>query len=390
MVHSFKPLRRLGLGVLSAKVAQRLKATVELGYLCGSLLFGVGTLYFFPVEGLEDFRLGCRFYEIGSVLFLGLTLYTELDHYKAKKRGDQGRDVKNRELLEQLLYVFGSLVFFVGTLLYDPPVVDFLAWVFASRRGRIVNTAAVFFMLGSFLFSLGSYVNALSIFEAPRMLRKHQIRVTTCYQFGGLFFIAGTMGYVDAFEPNYLLKLCATWLYMAGCCFYITGSGLSFVAVVARRQKRWERKVAELDRRRLHGAAPVGRPALDLRDEAQFHEPTVLAEVSEPDVDEEEDVELDLEVAKQRIQKHLAEVLGPEAAQDLASKLNDRDGPLGEEEDLFSAFWRSIWQTPVSPPGQNGSGTNRGANFSTGPQAGTPQAGRTQTNASASLVDNRI
>merc|ERR1712232_1163073 len=105
-------------------------------------------------------------------------------------------EVTKRELVEQLLYCAGSVVFLVGTFLFDPPFVEAFSHILQVPESNVENAAAVFFMVGSFMFSFGSYVNALSIFEAPSMFRRHLISITTAYMFGGLFFIAGTMGYV--------------------------------------------------------------------------------------------------------------------------------------------------------------------------------------------------
>mmetsp|Transcript_76243 Transcript_76243/g.126499 ORF Transcript_76243/g.126499 Transcript_76243/m.126499 type:complete len:159 (-) Transcript_76243:213-689(-) len=51
----------------------------------------------------------------------------------------------------------------------------------------------------------------------------------------------------------------------------------------------------------------------------------------------------DLEEAEQRLAAQLELVLGPDAGRELAAALRNEDGPL--EEDLFGAFWRSVWST---------------------------------------------
>lgn len=351
MVHAIKVSRKLGFGLLTPEQAEKLHATVEAGYFAGSLLFFCGTIYFFPIEGLEDFALGCRLYEVGSLIFMVLTFYTELDGYKARKREDENRKVTQRELLEQLLYCVGSFVFLVGTFLFDPPFVKALSSSSGRPEGQIEDAAAALFMVGSFMFSLGSYVNALSIFEAPRFFRKHLITVTTCYQFGGLFFIAGTMGYVHAFEPNRNMRWFATWMYMVGCFCYVAGSFLSFVRIVASRQVKWERMSKRLRLRRRHSSK---RCHEKIGGSGSSNLPFDLAETSQPPAGGPlGDMDLspaalpcrfsgDLEEAEQSLAEQLGAILGPEAGQELAAALRDReDGPL-EQEDLFGAFWRSM------------------------------------------------
>jgi len=355
MVHALKPVRKLGFGLLSPRGIDRLNMAVEFGYLVGSILFVIGTALFFPVEFLEDFETGCKLFEIGSLIFMVLTFYVEVDGYFARKRKDEQRNVTKRELIEQGLYCGGSFVFLVGTFLFDPPLAHNLSDGLQIDPGKVENTAAVFFMIGSLMFSLGSYVNALSIFEAPRMFRKHLLTVTTFYQFGGLLFVAGTMGYVHAFEPNKTMTWVATWMYMIGCFFYVAGTGLSFIRTVASQQVSWERKQARRDAKRCsrHMAKAGNSPALrsnspQHRGEKSLNDFSIVVDPLEVEAgatgDTAEDFERgDLEEAEQRLAAQLELVLGPDAGRELAAALRDEDGPL--EEDLFGAFWRSVWST---------------------------------------------
>lgn len=394
MVHALKPTRKLGFGVLSGRAVERLHAAVEAGYFAGSLLFTVGTVFFFPLEGVLDYARGCRFYEVGSLIFMVLTFYTEVDGHMARKRLDDGRIVTKRELLEQLLYCLGSFVFLVGTFLFDPPIVRFLAdTLHLAEEGYVEDAAAVLFMIGSFMFAFGSYVNGLSIFEAPRMFRKHLITVTTCYQFGGLFFVAGTMGYVDAFKPNLAMQWCATWMYMVGCFFYVAGTGLSFIRTVASQQVSWERKQARKDAKRcekemkmanLVGNAtphsPKARGGADVLDEEEMRETVsgsdmVLAATGRQQLQMQPG---DLESAKQQLAEQLGAVLGSEdAGQELAAALCDRTDGLLEEEDIFGAFWRSVWNAnpfeDVAPPVSFGASHGPGLNSSAGSASGAQQ-----------------
>lgn len=372
MVHAIVASRKLGFGLLNAEQAERLHAVVEAGYLVASLLFFFGTIRFFPIEGIEDFALGCRLYEVGSLMFMVLTFYTELDGYKARQRADEQRNVTLRELIEQLLYCVGSFVFLVGTFLFDPPFVRALSSSSGRPAGQIENAAAVLFMIGSFMFSLGSYVNALSIFEAPRFFRKHLITVTTCYQFGGLFFIAGTMGYVHAFEPNATMRWFATWMYMVGCFCYVAGSFLSFVRIVASRQVKWERMSKRLrlrkDSRGRHkeiGGTASSAPPFDVAEASLSPTGGPLGAFDGSPANLPRLVSGDLEEAEQSLAEQLGAILGPEAGQELAAALRDREeGPL-EQDDLFGAFWRSMFQpaeaTDMEPGAELGTAYGRSA-----------------------------
>mmetsp|Transcript_80753 Transcript_80753/g.227316 ORF Transcript_80753/g.227316 Transcript_80753/m.227316 type:complete len:458 (-) Transcript_80753:148-1521(-) len=379
MVHSIKVTWSLGFGLVDEKQAFRMMVAIEAGYFVGSLLFTAGTVYFFPVEGLEDVILGCRLYELGSVVFGLLTLYSQLDRLRARRRKDAGRNVTIRELVEECLYCLGSFVFLIGTFLFDPPCVKFLAILFGIPGSHIENTAAVLFMLGSFMFSLGSYVNALSIFEAPKTFRLHYISVTTCYQFGGLLFVAGTMGYVEAFKPNKTMRWVSTWFYLVGCLFYVVGSFLSFVSCVARHQVRWERLQEKNDTKRKRSVVRIlGRTASAIprallaaaggrkrrsgggghgRLEEDAEEGGVSPCGVRLDLDFASESpgpseDLDLEDGDGLLEERLAALLGENAGRELAAALRSEDGgDKGEEEqDVFGAFWRSVWTAGPTPP----------------------------------------
>lgn len=267
-----------------------------------------------------------------------------------------------RELMEEAAYCLGSFVFLVGTFMFDPPIVQGLADMFPYTETEIYNAAAALFMIGSFLFSLGAYINALSIFEAPRIFRNHLISVTTCYEFGGLLFVAGTMGYVEAFEPNRTMKWVATWFYFIGCMSYVTGSFLAFVTAVAGNQVRWEKLKKEERRRKRSIASRVGRagtaipralirrarrrPSLKGQEEASAADDAdddgiSLAELRRTLQLVQDAESLDIDVSESDLAEHLSAALGPEAGQDLAAAFR------GEEDDeaddgVFGAFWRAV------------------------------------------------
>jgi len=378
MVHAVKFTWKLGFGLVRDKNAAKVHAALEVGYLIGSLLFTVGTVYFFPVEWLEDFETGCKYYEVGSLIFTVLTFYMELDRYCARKRG--GRDIREREdggpadvvktpvtvreLLEEAVYCLGSFVFLVGTFLFDPPIVRALEERLPFTEKEIYNAAAVLFMVGSFLFSLGAYINALSIFEAPKIFRSHLISVTTCYEFGGLLFVAGTMGYVEAFEPNRTMRWVATWFYFVGCMSYVAGSFLAFVTAVAGNQVRWERLKKEERRKKRSIAGRIGRastaiPRALIRRARKKPSPKGTEEAScegaGDDADDGiglaelgralqlvQDAErLDINVAECDLAEHLSAALGPQVGQELAAALRGEEDDE-EEDGVFGAFWRAV------------------------------------------------
>merc|ERR1719230_436763 len=56
----------------------------------------------------------------------------------------------------------------------------------------------------------------------------------------------------------------------------------------------------------------------------------------------------DLDSVELRLAHHLQQVLGTDAGQEFAAALRNRNGGILEEEDLFGAFWRSVWTSETT------------------------------------------
>jgi len=135
--------------------------------------------------------------------------------------------VTKREILEQGLYVTGSIFFMVGTIIWDPGLEGiFNDAMTGLSRDWWLAFADVLFMVGSLEFAFAAYVNALSIWEVHynRSLRKYALATATCFEFGGFCFIAGTMGFV----PHKYVG-CNACMEQLGCGFFLVGSILYFV-----------------------------------------------------------------------------------------------------------------------------------------------------------------
>jgi hypothetical protein len=269
-------------------------------------------------------------------------------------------------------------------------VVAFFTKLFHTKEGHVLNVAAIFFMVGSFMFSFGSYVNALSIFEGPRTFRKHLLSCTTLYMFGGLFFIAGTMGYVHAFLPNEVstlqkaaaavaafsnnieavehaasvlleeakaakaLMLFSTFFYLIGCCCYVGGSLIAFVSLVARQQVQWERVQEQKQRKQRKMASVVGRASTALpralikkmkRKKASSSSAEDSTSRADLDLDLEDSYSVEADDAPEFGDIHSIDDLDLELDESGLSGLDEKLDKIQQEEDIFGAFWRSVTGT---------------------------------------------
>lgn len=121
--------------------------------------------------------------------WLPYAIFTES---KAKKPG-------RRELLEQALYVVGSMTFMAGTIIWDPSFKDVFNEAMTNHDSDWWKALAdILFMIGSAIFALAAYVNGLTIFEthSSTTLRRYALAITTSYEFGGFCFIAGNMCFI--------------------------------------------------------------------------------------------------------------------------------------------------------------------------------------------------
>lgn len=190
------------------------------GYHCGSTCFVVGSYFFCTTLGsrslLDDetrSQTAEAFLTAGCTIFLGLSL---MDVFEATRA-----DAPYLELFEKHLYLWGSAIFEIGTVLHTPHMTQVLFNPLQLEVGANMGTAfgTVLFILGSLVFNLASFVNALD-FSADRPGTSRWVLATCAvYQFGGMLFVMGSVAYLGPDVSN-----CASWLLEAGNVCYLLGS----------------------------------------------------------------------------------------------------------------------------------------------------------------------
>jgi len=150
---------------------------------------------------------------------------------------DPMKAVRKSELIEQWMYLLGSVIFTAGTLIWDPGFVSFFGGKHIDHTDWL-GFADMLFLTGSFMFTFAAYLNALKI-EASHthhVLRRYAVAVATCYEFGGFCFIAGTMGFIPSRWSgcNSNMERIGTVLFIAGSALYLTGSFISFSRTIVK------------------------------------------------------------------------------------------------------------------------------------------------------------
>lgn len=194
----------------------------EGGYFASSLLFCVGSLYFFPGR-TQNYRHGCRLFDLGSIIIAVLALAQMAQMY--------GRRLRAREVAEQSLYFLGSVVFMLGCLISDPDLQP-LCLRFGGTSLWWDLQAAKLFMVGSFLFAFAAFCNMLSIYYAPPVFPGVALTITTMYEFGGMLFVGGTMGFIPGLGCNEQMQALGCCGYLVGSLCYCVGSALSLAVRV--------------------------------------------------------------------------------------------------------------------------------------------------------------
>ena len=89
-------------------------------FVVASGIFIRGSFDFYPSATYAVYLEGCELFILGSLMQLGLALFATYEIYEDARRS--GRNPETSLLLEQTLYVAGSVFFTVGTILFTPPI----------------------------------------------------------------------------------------------------------------------------------------------------------------------------------------------------------------------------------------------------------------------------
>ena len=127
-----------------------------------------------------------------------LSTYSVVEGFYLRTSGSE--KVRRKEILENFLYFLGSLIFLLGTLIWDQMETDEsrLTSTFGGTAVGWAIAGVAFFGVGSFLFALAAFFNAMNLRYTHPLFTTTAHGVAFCYEFGGLFFVAGTMGFIPS------------------------------------------------------------------------------------------------------------------------------------------------------------------------------------------------
>jgi len=226
---------------------------IEVLDIAAALIFILGSICFLPsyARDVHTFVKGCELFVIGSIVYVlicGFTLGEAVTH----------KGFWTFEAFENLLYLVGSSVFFVGTLLYWPDVhvtsflntrvQDYTRLVqydpgFASSKDhqwRLFSAAvcevnkfdrefsgSIYFIVGSVLFAFAAYANALNQRKFDGTVAVLHTAVTTLYFAGSLLFALGSVAFLPHLGCQEGMVTIGAWNFIVGSALFLVGSLVS-------------------------------------------------------------------------------------------------------------------------------------------------------------------
>lgn len=212
---------------------------VEIAEILSGIIFTVGSICFFPSmsEDIAIFKFGCGCFIVGSIVYALISMYT-----LAEAVGFTG--FISLEVLENMLYLLGSVAFLVGTVLYWPTGLpdagDSMEFITADSQGRhmygisvYVNTfseafeGSILSIIGCLFFALAAFVNALNKRYLHSRSSQLLTAATSFYMLGGLLFVMGGIAFMPDYGCSDSMVAMGAWAYTIGSIFYTIGSCVS-------------------------------------------------------------------------------------------------------------------------------------------------------------------
>ncbi|EOD06491.1 hypothetical protein EMIHUDRAFT_446502 [Emiliania huxleyi CCMP1516] len=226
----------------------------EVLFVVASAAFIKGSLDFFPGVPLQSYIEGINLFFAGSAVYTVLAVFAAYEIVEDAKLS--GREAPPAKLVEQALYLLGSVFFLLGTAEFTPPAESSAedAAVSVSVLGRtfFLGSAASIpedtlamgdelFILGSFLFSVAAFISAIDVSgestgdEVSVLQRRTSVAVASLFELGGsggrsaasrlgsavrlgtpCFYPAGPMGMSACPEGTETLTRVGAALFVAG------------------------------------------------------------------------------------------------------------------------------------------------------------------------------
>mmetsp|Transcript_26648 Transcript_26648/g.61290 ORF Transcript_26648/g.61290 Transcript_26648/m.61290 type:complete len:299 (+) Transcript_26648:62-958(+) len=194
------------------------------------LLFVVGSVYFIPDIAEVYPEHGALMFLAGGVIYLFISMY---DLFESLHHGE---GVCSYETAGAVLFLLGSVFYFIGTFEYWPDSID-VGWIMTVKAWFNFNGKSAYsegtwlFIFGSLWFCIGSYLNSLNLGALKgqdEMSRRLLSSVTQSFLVGSVLFLVGSVAFLPQLvEAGELMEGLGAWLFVFGSIFFILAPLLS-------------------------------------------------------------------------------------------------------------------------------------------------------------------
>eukprot|EP00933_Yihiella_yeosuensis_P016778 TRINITY_DN14205_c0_g1_i1.p1 TRINITY_DN14205_c0_g1~~TRINITY_DN14205_c0_g1_i1.p1 ORF type:complete len:279 (+),score=29.03 TRINITY_DN14205_c0_g1_i1:216-1052(+) len=212
--------------------------SIEVIDVTACMTFLLGSICFLPQfsHNLQVFLLGCALFVVGGVISTLLSLCSALE--ALHKSEEEEPDFL--EVSEHCLYVVGSVVFTIGTILYWPDEAAQIHWTLNAEwfkdmsLGHYFNLMSpefegtVLFIIGSLLYAAAAFINGLNHTDMVTYQGKCHSASTTMYMSGSLLFVMGSVAFLPHLGCNEQMIAIGAWSFIIGSVFFVIGSVISF------------------------------------------------------------------------------------------------------------------------------------------------------------------
>ena len=203
-------------------------------YKIGGIVFIVGSILFFPK--FDDYAdIGAWTFFIGSLLYLVVTGHdlTEVRRYwRASDHHDRNKIL---EYIAAASYVWGTILFVVGSVFF----LSIVGWFKAG---------AWCFVFGSLLFVVAACINILQIVAADSITTLQLMNLTAvAFVVGSVLFTVASVPYIwtiQAESDRTILYAFLAWQYLIGSVLFFMGGVFNYWrAYLVMREAMNERKI---------------------------------------------------------------------------------------------------------------------------------------------------
>lgn len=204
--------------------------SIEAVDVAGAFLFLIGSFCFLPPysQDLQVFLAGCIIYVVGSALYVVVCTFTLVEACVEK-------GVRSWEFYENVLYVLGSWIFFIGTVFYWPEEAHHHA-VQMIQQCSLMQYFNMFspefegtllFIAGSVLYTMAAFTNAIHQRATDDLSSRLLTIVTTLYMMGSILFIVGSVAFLPDVGCGMMMVRLGAWTFIVGSLFFMVASCVS-------------------------------------------------------------------------------------------------------------------------------------------------------------------